>query len=86
MDSLRSAPFGKVFRPDNFVFGKCGISLRYVNKLVNYRLVRGINHLQRNSTLIILPISAVSHFGKEIVFKKLLFNSCHKGSFLNIVL
>lgn len=24
MDSLRSAPFGKVFRPDNFVFGECG--------------------------------------------------------------
>ena len=22
MDSLRSAPFGKVFRPDNFIFGK----------------------------------------------------------------
>ncbi len=35
MDSLRSAPFGKVFRPDNFVFGKSGRSLRYVNKLFN---------------------------------------------------
>lgn len=35
MDSLRSASFGKVFRPDNFVFGKCGKRLRYVNKLFN---------------------------------------------------
>ena len=33
MDSLRSAPFGKVFRPDNFVFGRSGSHvLRYVNK------------------------------------------------------
>uniref|UniRef100_A0A673BPX9 Tubulin/FtsZ GTPase domain-containing protein n=1 Tax=Sphaeramia orbicularis TaxID=375764 RepID=A0A673BPX9_9TELE len=23
MDSVRSGPFGQVFRPDNFVFGKC---------------------------------------------------------------
>ena len=23
MDSVRSGPFGQLFRPDNFVFGKC---------------------------------------------------------------
>lgn len=23
MDSVRSGPFGQIFRPDNFVFGKC---------------------------------------------------------------
>lgn len=25
MDSVRSGPFGQLFRPDNFVFGKCAI-------------------------------------------------------------
>lgn len=24
MDSVRSGPFGQIFRPDNFVFGECG--------------------------------------------------------------
>lgn len=24
MDSVRSGPFGQIFRPDNFVFGKLG--------------------------------------------------------------
>lgn len=23
MDSVRSGPFGQIFRPDNFVFGEC---------------------------------------------------------------
>ena len=23
MDSVRSGPFGQIFRPDNFVFGQC---------------------------------------------------------------
>ena len=25
MDSVRSGPFGQIFRPDNFVFGECGM-------------------------------------------------------------
>jgi len=24
MDSVRSGPYGQIFRPDNFVFGQCG--------------------------------------------------------------
>ena len=36
MDSIRSASFGKVFRPDNFIYGKSGLinakSLRSVNR------------------------------------------------------
>lgn len=27
MDSVRSGPFGQIFRPDNFVFGECGGSV-----------------------------------------------------------
>uniref|UniRef100_A0A3B5QI74 Tubulin/FtsZ GTPase domain-containing protein n=2 Tax=Xiphophorus TaxID=8082 RepID=A0A3B5QI74_XIPMA len=30
MDSVRSGPFGQVFRPDNFVFGEC-IALTYLH-------------------------------------------------------
>ena len=28
MDSIRSGPFGQVFRPDNFVFGECNFLIR----------------------------------------------------------
>lgn len=27
MDSVRSGPFGQIFRPDNFVFGKSSCSM-----------------------------------------------------------
>lgn len=37
MDSVRSGPFGQVFRPDNFVFGK----LHYImSKFLNYVALR----------------------------------------------
>ena len=26
MDSVRSGPFGQIFRPDNFIFGQAGAS------------------------------------------------------------
>lgn len=32
MDSLRSAPYGKVFRPDNFIFGKSEVYLKALFK------------------------------------------------------
>lgn len=32
MDSIRSAPFGKVFRPDNFIFGKSAIRFKSLGK------------------------------------------------------
>ena len=28
MDSVRSGPFGQIFRPDNFIFGQVGHSAR----------------------------------------------------------
>lgn len=34
MDSVRSGPFGQVFRPDNFVFGKNG-----KNKLKGFKFL-----------------------------------------------
>lgn len=50
MDSVRSGPFGQIFRPDNFVFGKqeaivwpssgC-VVLHYVNLQVGWLWLRG---------------------------------------------
>ena len=37
MDSVRSGPFGQIFRPDNFVFGKCYTSGIYVYVMVAHR-------------------------------------------------
>ena len=36
MDSVRSGPFGQIFRPDNFVFGTCCclISFKWFVRLV----------------------------------------------------
>ena len=35
MDSVRSGPFGQIFRPDNFVFGKFLLNLLKSSKLIN---------------------------------------------------
>lgn len=44
MDSVRSGPFGQIFRPDNFVFGRWKISSFFYillnmedKKILNYR-------------------------------------------------
>lgn len=43
MDSVRSGPFGQIFRPDNFVFGRWKISSFLIllnmedNKILKYR-------------------------------------------------
>ena len=34
MDSVRSGPFGQLFRPDNFVFGKSPVCLRQIFDIV----------------------------------------------------
>uniref|UniRef100_A0A8C7WZA0 Tubulin/FtsZ GTPase domain-containing protein n=1 Tax=Oryzias sinensis TaxID=183150 RepID=A0A8C7WZA0_9TELE len=33
MDSVRSGPFGQIFRPDNFVFGTRNLSLKFTLQL-----------------------------------------------------
>lgn len=33
MDSVRSGPFGQVFRPDNFVFGGCLVKIEFKHVL-----------------------------------------------------
>lgn len=33
MDSVRSGPFGQIFRPDNFVFGKFVIGVCFMSKI-----------------------------------------------------
>ena len=30
MDSVRSGPFGQIFRPDNFIFGQSGAGMSYL--------------------------------------------------------
>lgn len=37
MDSVRSGPFGQVFRPDNFVFGE-NLNVNYLIKLLTLKL------------------------------------------------
>merc|ERR1719398_138481 len=33
MDSVRSGPFGQIFRPDNFVFGQSGVGTLLISKI-----------------------------------------------------
>lgn len=39
MDSVRSGPFGQIFRPDNFVFGVFMNPIRYRLTLILYTFV-----------------------------------------------
>ena len=41
MDSVRSGPFGQIFRPDNFVFGKYNLCVQL------FRYVKFVLHLIR---------------------------------------
>lgn len=36
MDSVRSGPFGQLFRPDNYVFGQSGAGILIIIKLLKH--------------------------------------------------
>lgn len=40
MDSVRSGPFGQIFRPDNFVFGQSGAGNNWAKVMENSYLTK----------------------------------------------
>lgn len=51
MDSVRSGPFGQIFRPDNFVFGKYYFFLKSEKKKLYYKYAPESNGLVGTSDL-----------------------------------
>ena len=57
MDSVRSGPFGQIFRPDNFVFGQSGAG----NNWAKGHYTEGNNH-----GAIVIPCVKVLNFPRKI--------------------
>ena len=57
MDSVRSGPFGQIFRPDNFVFGQSGAG----NNWAKGHYTEGNNH-----GAIVIPCVQVLNFPRKI--------------------
>ena len=64
MDSVRSGPFGQIFRPDNFIFGQvcgfdnlCNLSgkpCRYVQRLLGVQSVQLLSCLHGNGQQVLV--------------------------------
>ena len=58
MDSVRSGPFGQIFRPDNFVFGQSGAGNNWAKGHYTEGKENSIKHFRRHYFLKISPCLA----------------------------
>ena len=70
MDSVRSGPFGQIFRPDNFVFGKLNSAVSSLNYLT--RGVLSMKNLLAQKTSFALHFAAAPVFCGHIKLQLLL--------------